>query len=349
VFAISMVTLRPGAMGGSETYARSLVGALGEGGTLPYVCLVPADARDAAGGLRAVGMPAPHGSAARRAAALTRLASRRVRVAGVRAVHYPFTIPVPRLGLPFAITLHDLLHRDVPKAGPHWLRAFRAVAYDRPAQRADAVIVPSEYVRRRASEALGVADERLVVVPHGIDHMRFRPGAEGREPFLLYPARAWPHKNHERLLEAFALVRHDRPDLRLVLTGVGEAWRRPAPGVETRGLLGAEELAPLYRRAAALVFPSLHEGFGQPPLEAMACGCPVACSRTTSLPEVCGDAAEYFDPLVPSDIADGVFRALARADELARRGLERARQFTWERSARAHEAVYERLLGTASA
>jgi glycosyltransferase involved in cell wall biosynthesis len=97
------------------------------------------------------------------------------------------------------------------------------------------------------------------------------------------------------------------------------------------------------------VFPSLHEGFGQPPLEAMACGCPVACSRTTSLPEVCGDSAEYFDPQVPSEIADGVLRTLARADELARRGLERASQFTWDRSAREHEAVYRRLLGTASA
>jgi glycosyltransferase involved in cell wall biosynthesis len=104
----------------------------------------------------------------------------------------------------------------------------------------------------------------------------------------------------------------------------------------------------LYRRASALVFPSLHEGFGQPTLEAMACGCPVACSKTTALPEVCGDAAVYFDPGSPQGIADGVLHALAEPDELSRRGLERAARFTWERSAHAHEDAYRELLGADS-
>ena len=116
------------------------------------------------------------------------------------------------------------------------------------------------------------------MIPHGIDHARFSPGDEPREPFLLYPARAWPHKNHARLFEAFALLRRERPELRLVLTGGGHSAPLP-DGVEVRGHVSADELVSLYRRAAALVFPSLYEGFGQPPLEAMACGCPVACSN----------------------------------------------------------------------
>ena len=105
-----------------------------------------------------------------------------------------------------------------------------------------------------------------------------------------------------------------------------------------------EELVALYRRAAALVFPSLYEGFGQPPLEAMACGCPVACSDVASLPEVVGDAARLFDPNDAESIADGVLDVLPRRTKWSARGLERARLFSWEATARAHEDVYRELL-----
>jgi glycosyltransferase involved in cell wall biosynthesis len=101
-----------------------------------------------------------------------------------------------------------------------------------------------------------------------------------------------------------------------------------------------DELASLYRRASCLVFPSLYEGFGLPPLEAMACGCPVAASRAGALPEVCGDAAVLFDPLHPEAIAAGVEEALERAPELSARGPAHAAAFTWEESARRHDAVY---------
>jgi glycosyltransferase involved in cell wall biosynthesis len=128
-----------------------------------------------------------------------------------------------------------------------------------------------------------------------------------------------------------------------VLTGGGESRQVPG-GVEVRGQVSADELVSLYRRASVLVFPSLYEGFGQPPLEAMACGCPVACSRAASLPEVCGDAARYFDPHDPAQIAEAVRDVLAAPDEWRRRGLARAAEFTWERTARAHEDVYRELL-----
>jgi glycosyltransferase involved in cell wall biosynthesis len=345
--AISMATLRPGAMGGSETYARSLVTALAARGMLEYVCLVPRAAPEAANGLRAVPVsglrgPAPARLAALLAGALRGRALRRL-LPGLRAVHYPFTLPVPPLGVPAAVTLHDLLHRELPALWPRSLRAFRAVGYDRAARRAALVIVPSEYVRTRVVAVLGVDPERVRAIPHGIDHTRFRPGPDERQPFVLYPARRWPHKNHARLLEAFTLVRRERPELTLLLTGWDGNARVPE-GVQTRGVVPQDELASLYRRAAALVFPSLHEGFGQPPLEAMACGCPVACSGATSLPEVCGDAAVYFDPTSADDIAGGVLRALADADELAARGVARASAFSWERSAVAHEEAYRRLL-----
>ncbi len=127
-----------------------------------------------------------------------------------------------------------------------------------------------------------------------------------------------------------------------MLTGGGSP--PTADGVEVRGQVPADELVSLYRRAAALVFPSLYEGFGQPPLEAMACGCPVACSDAASLPEVVGDAARRFDPHDPQAIADAVRDVLAEPDEWRRRGLARAAGFTWERTAVAHEDVYRELL-----
>ena len=119
---------------------------------------------------------------------------------------------------------------------------------------------------------------------------------------------------------------------------------RPArlpTGVEALGGVSADELVSLYRRAAALVFPSLYEGFGLPPVEAMACGCPVAASSAGALPEVVGDAAVLFDPRDPEAIAAGIDEALDRADELAGLGIARAARFTWEATARAHDRVYE--------
>ena len=107
---------------------------------------------------------------------------------------------------------------------------------------------------------------------------------------MLYPARGWPHKNHGRLFEAFALVRRERPELRLVLTGGGHEGLPLPEGAESRGNISHHKLVSLYRRAACLVFPSLYEGFGAPPLEAMACGTPVVTSDRTSLPELAGDA-----------------------------------------------------------
>ena len=346
---ISLLTLVPGAVGGTETYARGLTGGLAAVGELPYRVLLPPVAEDAHGGLPAqvVGEYGEARTLRGRAVAMARAAVRPPRAGRLEAVHYPLTIPLPRVDAPAAITLHDVLHHDLPDLVPRAERLFRAVAYDRPARKARLVIVPTEFVRERAVAALGLDPGRVRVALHGIDHERFRPapadGAPEREPFLLYPARPWPHKNHARLLEAFALLRRERPELRLVFTGGGH---RPSaqPGVEVRGLVDAGELVSLYRRAAALVFPSRYEGFGAPPLEAMACGTPVAAARAGSLPEVCGGAARLFDPDSAHEIAAAVLDVLASPEDWRRRGLERAAAFTWERSAREHEAVYRELL-----
>jgi glycosyltransferase involved in cell wall biosynthesis len=259
------------------------------------------------------------------------------------AVHYPLTVAFPRLDLPTAVTVHDTLHLDLPQLFSRAERLYRARAYDRSARDAQIVITPSVFVRDRVRTRLGVPGEQIRVIHHGVEHDHTQHAGEEREPFVLYPARPWPHKNHARLFEAHALLRRQRPDLRLVLTGGGDFGRVPE-GVEARGLVPRSELSRLYQRAQALVFPSLYEGFGQPPLEAMAAGCPVAAARAASLPEICGDAARLFDPYDPTDIAAALRDVLDAPEDWRQRGLDRAAQFTWDACAAAHEEVYRELL-----
>ena len=353
---ISLLTLAPGDLGGSETYARHLVRSLSSIGTLDYTVFVPARARDAAGGLPAVEVREPlvgrRGPSRIPAMALSALRSRelRARLGAVDVVHYALTVPVPRTDAPTVVTLHDIQHRDLPDFFGPARRSFRRLAYDRAARAASAVIVPSEFVRSRTLELLELDPERVHVIPLAIDHTVFRLGEEEREPFLLYPARSWPHKNHSRLFEAFTSLRETRPQLRLVLTGGGLERLDPLPdGVESLGAVSAEALASLYRRAACLVFPSLYEGFGLPPLEAMASGCPVAAADVGAIPEVCGGAAVLFDPTDPDSIAAGILEANDRAEELRERGLARAAGFTWDETARRHEAIYAAVANGAPA
>ncbi|HEX4520342.1 MAG TPA: glycosyltransferase family 1 protein [Gaiellaceae bacterium] len=354
VLGIALLTLVPGELGGSESAARELLAALARGGTLPYRVYLPPVAPDAGEGLpstvveayrRAHSIPGRLAAMSLAAARPGPLASQ---LAETDAVHYPLTIRIPPVRVPSAITLHDVQHLDLPQLFSRGERAFRSLAYHRSARSARIVIVPSAFVRDRAAERLGLDRGKIRVIHHGIDHERFNPGADPppREPFLLYPARPWQHKNHTRLYEAFALLRRERPELRLVLTGGGHSGETPE-GVEALGNVSLDELVSLYRRASALVFPSLYEGFGLPPLEAMACGCPVASSAAASLPEVCGNAARYFSPDDPEELAAAVSDVLDAPSEWIERGLARAAEFTWERAAADHETVYRELLGVA--
>jgi glycosyltransferase involved in cell wall biosynthesis len=346
---ISLLTLVPGELGGSETYARELLRALAAETSLEYRVLVPPLAPDAGEGLPAeIATEYPRArSIAARLVAMSAAAARPGplgrRLDGAAVVHYPLTLRIPRVAAPSVTTLHDLQHLDLPALFPRAERLFRRVAWHRSLRGAARVIALSAFVRDRAVAQLGLDPARIRVVWNGLDHERFRPDGSEREQFLLYPARPWPHKNHRRLYQAFAELRKGRPDLRLVLTGGGDFGRVP-DGVEARGLVTASELVDLYRRASAVVFPSLYEGFGQPPLEAMACGCPVACSNAAALPEIVGDAARLFDPGQPEQIAAAVRDVLDAPGEWRERGLARAALFSWAATARATEDVYRELL-----
>ncbi len=348
MIAIPLLTLVPGELGGSETYVRELLVSLADVGEHEYRVVLPPVAPDAAGSL-----PSTVARGYRRArttperlAAMTLAAVRpaplRESLAGASAVHFPLTIELPRTSLPIAVTLHDVQHLDLPELFSRGERAFRTLAWHRSARRADIVIAISEFVRERAVERLGLDPARVRVVPLGLDHRAFVPGSVEREPFVLYPARRWRHKNHERLFEAFALLQRERPELRLVLTGGGDFGAVP-DGVDARGHVPTAELVSLMQRASALVFPSLYEGFGLPPLEAMACGCPVACSNAAALPETVGDAALLFDPTDVRAIATAVRDVLDDPQPWVERGLARAATFSWDATARATDAIYAEL------
>ena len=350
---ISLLTLVPGVVGGSETYARQLTGALARVGELEYTAFVPSIAPDAADGLQTcvVAEYRASGSTVGRAAAMSGalVAPGRLRQAlradTLDAIHFPLSVMIPPLDRPpAAATVHDLQHELYPEFFSRAERAYRRLVYGRTVTASEIVIAISEHARQTLIERYGLDPGRVVAIPLGVDHARLSPGAEPRQPFLLYPANGWPHKNHARLFEAFASVRRSRPELRLVLTGTGHPAALPN-GVESHGRVPDDELVRLYRTASALVFPSLYEGFGLPPLEAMACGCPVACSNATSLPEVCGDAAELFDPTSVEDMARAIEDVLDDPKRYVERGLARAAGYSWEATARAHEDVYRRLAG----
>ena len=350
---ISLLTLVPGIVGGSETYARELCKALGRVGRLEYHAFAPTIAPDAADGLpttvvreyrAARSMPGRIAAMARAAAAPGRL-RRALRTSELDAIHFPLSVMLPPVEAPpAATTVLDVQHEVFPEFFSRAELAYRRRVYGWTVRKSRIVITISEHARTALIERLHLDPARVRAIHLAVDHERFRPDGRSRGQFLLYPANAWPHKNHARLFEAFAEIRRERPDLRLVLTGAGHDRLTLPAGSESRGHVSLDDLVGLYRSAAALVYPSLYEGFGIPCVEAMACDCPVAASNVASLPEVCGDAAVYFDPLDAESIADGIRTVL---DHPPPGGPERAARFTWERCAREHDAVYEELAATA--
>lgn len=347
--ALSMLTLVPGAMGGTETYARALTRYL-DPARVQATAYVPRGAEGFSKGAPEVVVSEVTAGASSlrrlRTAIVGTARGARIRrtMADAQVVHFPFTANIPPVarGTGRIVTVHDVQHLDLPENFSVAERMYRKLTYDIPARSADLVITDSEFARRSIIEHLRIDPQRVRAIHLGFDASGFSPSTAPRENFLLYPARPYAHKNHRALITAVELLRQDDAELRLVLTGEGLERLGDVPEwVERRGLITFDELKRLYGTARLLVFPSLYEGFGLPPLEAMASGCPVAASTAASIPEVVGDAAEVFDPSSPELIADGIRRALSRASDLQARGLIRAASFGgWETCVRAHEDAY---------
>ncbi len=248
------------------------------------------------------------------------------------------TMRVPiRSRPPVVATIHDAALLRMPEAFPEWHRRTGRIALRHAARRADALVTVSAFTRDELVDLLGVAADRVRVVPNGVEPVFSPDGPRAAGDYVLAVGTLEPRKNLGRIVEA---ARAAGVELRVV---GAPGWG----GVAVPGWVGRvddAELAALYRGTRCLVFPSLYEGFGIPIVEAMACETPVVTSRGGATEEVAGGAAVLVDPLDVDAIAAGILEAGSRRDALIALGRERARAFTWERAAADLVELWRELL-----
>jgi glycosyltransferase involved in cell wall biosynthesis len=296
------------------------------------------------------------------------LAGRRAKRAGADVLHCPHPVPARGGRIPLVVTVHDLLPLRHPELFPHVTVAHTRLSLPF-ARRAWRLLTNSEHTRAEVIERLSLPPERVVATPFGVDS-RFRPVEVERDwlrkrfgverSYVLSVGTVEPRKNVLATLRAFRLAGERLSEHDLVVVG-GAGWgvgaglmeeaaralpRRPV----LTGFVSDDELVRLYSAASCFVFPSLSEGFGFPPLEAMACGAPVVAGDRPALPEVLGDAGLLVDPTNPEEIAEAIVSVLESeefAAGLRRRGLKRSARFTWERCAELTAAVYREVAAEA--
>lgn len=300
---------------------------------------------------------------------------RRVRPDVLHSPHYTLPLasslgPSPKL----VVTLHDATFFSDPElhigVKARFFRQWTALS----SRRADALIAPSEATRAEVVRHTGADPGRITVIPHGVDHTRFRPptgpelgevrrwlGLDAPAPYIAFLGTLEPRKNVPALVRAYAAVCAERPDPPALVLAGGKGWdegidvalaevartaghlRVIRPGFVPDGLVPA-----LLGGATLVAYPAFGEGFGLPVLEAMACGAAVLTTRRLSLSEVGGDAVSYAESPDVADVADAMARLLddpAERDRLGAAGVERAAGYTWDSAAQAHRAVYEAVCG----
>ena len=266
------------------------------------------------------------------------------------------------------VTVHDMVLRAYPETMRTRTKILLETGLKRSMQRADRIVTDSEFSRSEIIKYYPEFAEKIRVVPCGVDPKRFSPASEEEiarvkqahdlpDRYFLYLGTLEPRKNLVRLIEAYGILRERLPDApELVLAG-GKGWQyeaifAAAEQPEVKGhvhfpsYIPAGDMAALYSGAVGFVFPSLYEGFGMPPLEAMACGCPVLTAKAASLPEAVGNAALLCDPMSVRSIASGL-QYLAEQDaarqKLAELGFARAAEMSWDSAAEKLYAVYREL------
>ena len=266
------------------------------------------------------------------------------------SVFFNYIVP-PHISGRVITTVHDMTWRRFPETMDR--RNYRRLqnGMDRSIERSDHILTVSRFSKEEIVSLLGIQEDRISIVPNapslsGIveDFSLCAEKFHITKPYLLYVGTIEPRKNLVRLIRAYTLLKREQGiEHQLVLAG-GRGWEADeiyrtaehTDGVVLTGYLSAAEKNALYQNAAVFVFPSLYEGFGIPPLEAMAFGCPVVCSNAASLPEVVGEAARLVDPLDERDIAQGIWDVLsdrAYAARLRAEGYRQAEKYSWDASA----------------
>ena len=259
-------------------------------------------------------------------------------------------------GCPNILTVHDMIHELYPE---HFLAGDKTKEYKKIAvERADHIICVSSNTRDDLIRLLGVKQDKISVVNHGFTLAPVKVGKFSRQtlPFLLYVGSRGGYKNFEGLLSAYASRSELRDNFDLVAFGGGPLkpfelevlQQLHVPHEQVHYIAGDDAvLTSLYQQAAVFVYPSLYEGFGIPPLEAMSFDCPVACSNTSSIPEVVGEAAIQFNPRDTDAIADSLVKLLSSStlrNTLIKRGRDRIKMFSWDKCAMETLNIYNSLL-----
>ena len=262
---------------------------------------------------------------------------------------------------PFIVTVHDLVRLCFAFAKETITEKILLKLDTRYIRRASHIIADSQNTRRDLIKYLKIPDDKISVIYCGVDHSIFKPYnvKPSNKPYILYVGSERPRKNLGRLFEAFAELKGEFPELKLVKIGVGGRsgkYRRDT--IKELDSLGISrdiifvdwasqlDLAHYYSSAQLLAYPSLYEGFGLPPLEAMACGCPVVTSNTSSLPEVLGKAGIMVNPYDIHALAQAMRQVLTDSqlrDNMIRKGLEQAKRFSWEKTAEQTQEVYNKV------
>ncbi len=266
---------------------------------------------------------------------------------------------------PFIVTIHDLIrHHNVSSTYVSSPKEKLFVELDkRGFKKAKHIIAISNSTKNDIVKFLGIPAEKISVVYQGVDHQIYYPRKrdEQSNEYILFVGSDDPRKNFITLLEAFSIVKKDSrfKSLKVVQTGFsrdGTARNATLEAIDRLHLTddiifpdfwGEDELAKYYSNAVCFVLPSLYEGFGLPPLEAMACGCPVITSNVSSLPEVVGDAGILVDPEDPNRLAEEIVRVLTDNElknSMIEKGLSRAKEFTWQKTAEETLQVYNKVL-----
>ncbi len=255
-------------------------------------------------------------------------------------------------------TVHDFSWEHYPEFHPKERIEYFNKNFYPSLQRCDHIITGSYFTKNEIIERTKLSAEKISVIYHGINHslFYFREKREITQKFILAVGNIEPRKNLKNLLLAYAsLPLHVKKTYHLILVGA-EGWNNEEimtlthqqhPFVTYSGYVDDEKLAQLYNDATLFVYPSFYEGFGIPPLEAMACGTPVIASNTSTLPEVCGDSAFYIDPFDVLSIKNAILFLLeneALQKKYIDRGLQHSSIFTWQKSAKEHSDLFEKLL-----
>lgn len=289
---------------------------------------------------------------------------------GIDIFHSPtFHLPIFTPRIKKIITIHDIILLKFSQTYPRNFVRYAALMLKIAIKVTDAIIVPSESTKKDIIKIFKVKADKIYIVPHGVRHglnlindnyylINIKNKYNLPDNFILFVSTIEPRKNLEGLIRAYSNIRKTGISHKLVVCG-GKGWLHEyeritkiagelgvTEHISFIGYLPDEDIAAIYNLAALFVYPSLYEGFGFPPLEAMACGCPVITSNTSSLPEVVGEAAIMVNPYDIEELTKAMYEVLTNNElklKMKKQGLERAKMFSWGKSAREHVSIYEKV------